>query len=186
MSTMPLQQAIESAKSVLANVTPDQLLLPTPCASWTVSGLINHMVGAHHFFAAGIAGRPPAAGSDDYSAGDFVAAYNEAADSDLTGFSADGVMQKMFKLPFGEMPGAAFAGLAATDTFAHAWDLAKATGQSTDLAPELAAGLLAAAKASIPESFRGPEGRAPFGPATTAPAGCTAADEFAAFLGRSV
>ena len=29
------------------------------------------------------------------------------------------------------------------DTFQHGWDLAKATGQDTDLDPELAAGLLA-------------------------------------------
>ena len=64
-------------------------------------------------------------------------------------------------------------------------DLAQATGQSTDLAPELAAALLEGAKASIPDEFRGPEG-APFGPKQEAPTGATAADELAAFLGRKV
>lgn len=186
MSTMPLQQAIAVSQSVLANVTPDQLDLPTPCASWKVSDLINHMVGAHHFFAAGLAGQPPSPPTADFAAGDFVAAFNDAAAADLAAFSADGVMEKMYKLPFGEMPGAAFAGLAASDTFTHAWDLAKATGQSTDLAPELAEALLAAARMSIPEAFRGPEGKAPFGSVTEAPTGATNADQLAAFLGRAV
>ena len=94
-------------------------------------------------------------------------------------------MEKVYDLPFGSMPGAAIAGLAATDTFQHGWDLAKATGQSTDLAPELAAGLLQQSKASIQDSFRGPEG-APFGAEQQAPGDAPAADQLAAFLGRQV
>ena len=38
----------------------------------------------------------------------------------------------------------------------------------------------------IPDQFRGPEGKAPFGAQTEAPAGACPADELAAFLGRSV
>ena len=34
--------------------------------------------------------------------------------------------------------------------------------------------------------FRGPEGKAPFGPVQTAPAGASNADQLAAFLGRTV
>ena len=67
-------------------------------------------------------------------------------------------MERMITLAFGEMPGAAVMGLATTDTFQHGWDLAKATGQSTDLAPELATALLAQSKAAISHAFRGPEG----------------------------
>lgn len=83
------------------------------------------------------------------------------------------------------MPGAAVMGLSATDTFAHAWDLAKATGQSTDLNPELAAALLDQSRQAISANFRGPEG-APFGAEQECPEGACNADRFAAFLGRSV
>jgi uncharacterized protein (TIGR03086 family) len=77
-------------------------------------------------------------------------------------------------------------GLAPTDIFTHAWDLAKATGQSTDLNPELAAALLPQVEASIPDMFRGAEGSGmPFGAKQEAPAGATNADKIAAFLGRS-
>jgi len=89
-------------------------------------------------------------------------------------------------LPFGDMPGSAFVGIAATDTFTHGWDLAKATGQPTDLAPDLAAGLLGGVRTSIPDSFRGPDGKAPFGAEQVAPAGSSNADQLAAFLGRTV
>ena len=114
-----------------------------------------------------------------------MAAFDDASSKLLALLDEDGMMEKMLSLPFGQMPGAALAGLAATDTFTHAWDLAKSLGRSTDLAPQLAAGLLQAAKASIQESFRGGEG-APFGPEQVAPEGSSNADQLAAFLGRKV
>ncbi|MBK5287708.1 MAG: TIGR03086 family protein [Acidimicrobiia bacterium] len=184
MPDTPLDQAITTTRSILTGVTPDQLGADTPCATWKVSDLINHIVGGQYFFEAGVLGQPPA-GETDYSAGDFVAEFDTASARCVAAFSGDGVMEKMLTLPFGQMPGAAWAGLAATDTFTHGWDLAKATGQNTDLAPELAAQLLAGAKMSIQPGFRSEEGTV-FGPEKTAPAGASKADELAAFLGRTV
>ena len=185
MSIMPLQQAVQSTRAVLANVTADQLGASTPCASWNVSALINHVVGAQHFFTAAVKGEPPSGDSVDFASGDYLAAFDQASAATLEALGADGIMEQIVHLPFGDMPGAAVAGLAATDTFTHGWDLAKATGQSTDLAPELAAGLLAGARMSISEGFRGPEGAA-FGSTKEAPAGASNADQLAAFLGRTV
>lgn len=184
MSTQPLETAIATTRGVLAGVSADQMGNATPCESWDVAALINHIVGAQHFFLAGLQGTPPSE-APDFAAGDFIAAYDEVSAQLVGAFQADGALEKMYKLPFGEMPGSAFMGLAMTDTFQHGWDLAKATGQSTDLAPELAAGLLAQSKQAIQESFRGPEG-APFGSEQTCPEGSTTADELAAFLGRTV
>jgi uncharacterized protein (TIGR03086 family) len=185
MATDPLEQAIASTRTVLAGVSKDQLGDDTPCAQWKVSDLINHIVGAQSFFEAGAKGEQLAAGETDFAATDFVAAFDDSAHRCVAAFSADGVMEKVLTLPFGQMPGAAFVGLAATDTFTHGWDLAKATGQTTDLAPELAAQLLAGARMAIQPSFRNPEGN-PFGPEQPAPAGAGNADQLAAFLGRRV
>ena len=185
MSTRPLQQVIASTRSILADVTPDQMQNPTPCASWDVAGLINHLVGAQHFFAAGIKGQPPIGADSDFAAGDYLAAYDEATAALVACFEADGVMQSTVKMPFGEMPAAAVMGLAMNDTFTHGWDLAKATGQDTNLAPELATALVAQAKANISENFRGPEG-APFAAEQTADDDAAPADHLAAFLGRAV
>jgi uncharacterized protein (TIGR03086 family) len=168
---------------VLAGVSREQLSLPTPCQSWDVAALIDHVVGAQLFFAAGVTGAEPDR-SADFAAGDFVQSFDDASATCVAAFDQDGVMERMLTLPFGEMPGSAFMGLAMTDIFQHAWDLAKATGQSTDLAPELASALLAQSKLSIQEQFRGPEG-APFGAEQHAGDDAPPADQLAAFLGRA-
>jgi uncharacterized protein (TIGR03086 family) len=74
----------------------------------------------------------------------------------------------------------------ASDQFAHGWDLARALGNSTDLAPELAAELLDEAQAVVTPEMRGEDGRSAFGPEQVPPAGASAADRLAAFLGRAV
>jgi uncharacterized protein (TIGR03086 family) len=157
----------------------------TPCSEWTVSALINHIVGGLHFFEAGVSGQAPTGGDTDFSSTDFLVAYDDAATRCVDAFRTDGVMEQTFTLPFGEMPGAALVGLATLDNFTHGWDLARATGQRTDLAPELAAQLLAAARQTIPPSFRAEHGGA-FGFEREAPTGAGGADQLAAFLGREV
>ncbi|MCU1466735.1 MAG: hypothetical protein JWM72_2663 [Actinomycetia bacterium] len=185
MTTEALEQAIASTRTVLAGVSKEQLGDDTPCVAWKVSDVINHIVGGQYFFEAGARGEQQAGGETDFSAGDFVSAFDEGSQRCIAAFRADGVMEKMLSLPFGEMPGSAFVGLAATDTFAHGWDLAKATGQATDLAPELAGQLLIGARMAIQPALRSPEGTV-FGPEQQAPTGACNADQLAAFLGRMV
>ena len=176
------------AKGVLAGVRPEQLDDPTPCKSWKVKDVINHIVGGSYFFAAATnAGESVDDGSEapDFSAGDYLAAYDEGSKQAIAAFGAPGALEKIVKLPFGEFPGAGFMGLATTDTLTHAWDLAKATGQNTDLAPELAEQVLAGARAAISDAVRGDEPM-PFATEQPCPDGASAADRLAAFLGRSV
>lgn len=186
MSTQPYEMATASTRAVLAGVKPSQLTLATPCASWKVSDLINHVVGGQYFFAASMEGAPQAGGEHDFASGDYMAAFDTGVKNVLAAFRADGAMEKIVHLPFGDMPGAIFVGIASTDTFTHGWDLAKATGQPTDLAPGLAEQLLAGARGAISDSFRGADGVAPFGSAKDAPADASNADQLAAFLGRTV
>lgn len=185
MSPQPYPQAVASARTVLANVQAEDMSNETPCAAWNVNELVNHLVGTQHFFLAGLQGTAPSDEEIDYAAGDFLAAYDEVSAVAVEAFAVEGVMQRTFKLPFGEMPGVALAGLAATDTFQHGWDLAKATGQSTDLDSALAGSLLEASKMMIQDGFRGPEG-APFGAEQECADDACNADQLAAFLGRTV
>ena len=184
---MAYEQAAGVAKTVLGNVKPDQLDDPTPCTSWKVRDLINHLVGGSYFFAAAMNGDAAGGGSDapDFASSDFKAAYEEGSKQAIAAFASAGAMERTVTVPFGEFPGSAWMGLAATDTFTHAWDLAKATGQSTDLAPQLAEQLLAGARQAISDEIRGDEPM-PFAAAKDCPDGATPADRLAAFLGRSV
>ncbi len=181
-----LAQAFASTAGVLAEVDAQQLDGATPCASWQVRQLINHIVGgAISFAVTAETGAAPAGGdARDFCEGDFVTEFNKGAARAVKAFEADGAMDKTMTLPFGDLPGGVFVNIATIDTFTHGWDLAKATGQSTDLDPELAASLLGIAQAFLSDALRGPDGTAPFGAAVAAAAGASPADELAAFLGR--
>lgn len=185
MVTEDLAKAFASTRAVLSNVTADDLDKPTPCKSWAVRDVINHIVGGAHWFGASCeAGVAPEQEPRDWTEGDMVASFDEGIDRTLAAFEAPGAQEKIVKLPFGEFPGAVFMGLATTDTFTHGWDVAKATGQSTDLDPELATDLIEVAANLVPDQFRGDEPM-PFAKQVEPPADATAADRLAAFLGRT-
>ena len=190
MSTEALAKAFAMTRGILVNVTRESFEKPTPCASWNVRSLANHIVEGSNWFAmcveAGAAPDPDPTHGFDYAAGNLVESYDAGIKATLAAFGAPGALARMIKLPFGEFPGAAFLGLATNDVFVHGWDLASATGQSTDLDPSLAKELLVQMEASLPDAFRGPDGVAPFGPAVDAPESAAPAAKLAAFLGRRV
>jgi uncharacterized protein (TIGR03086 family) len=179
-----LNRSFLSTRAILAKVNRGDLTASTPCASWDVGALINHFVGTARWWAVSVTGEGEVTDAD-YAAGDFVAAYEESIAIATSAFQAEGVLEKTVRLPFGDFPGAVLLGLASMEQFTHGWDLARAIGHHTDLDPELAAGLLDQARFAISDDFRGPDGKALFGPATQAPAGASPADQLAAFLGRS-
>ena len=188
VSTDALAAAFASTRSVMLNVTPAQYGDPTPCASWDVRALINHIVaGSHYFAATARAGEPPAqVEPPDFTEDDPLLAFDAGITATLTAFAAPDVGAKTITLPFGTMPGAAFMRIATVDTFAHGWDLAKATGQPTDLAPGLAEELLAGVRRTLTDALRGEDGVSRFGPEVEVPESAPAADRLAGFLGRSI
>lgn len=186
MVTENLERAFTAARGVIANIKADQLNDPTPCQSWTVRDICNHLVGGSYYFGEVVNGSAGAPSEEDFTKGDMVARYDEGTKVSVAAFNAPGAMEKTVNLPFGPLPVAAWLGIATTDTFTHAWDLAKATGQDTNLDPELAAQLLEGAKLFIQPAFRGEDTKSPFGAEQQPPAGATNAAKLAAFLGRRI
>jgi len=181
--TAPYERAVANFRQVLANISKEDLDKQTPCESWKVRDVVQHLVDGEEFFVASVGGTPAAGGPID---GDCAAAFDAASGRILDAFSQPGALDKEVDLPFGRMPASVLVGIATTDTFTHAWDVAKATGQSTDLDGEFASELLARAQSSIPDAMRGDDGVAMFGPRREAPDGASVADQLAAFLGRNV
>jgi uncharacterized protein (TIGR03086 family) len=174
------QRAQDVFTGVLANVSPDQLGAPTPCSEWTIHDLIEHVIGGNENVPIWAGGKeePPA------RPGDTVAAHLAAAAGAQQIFAGPDGMSTMFKLPFGEIPGQLLIGMRTSDVLTHAWDLAAASGQSTDLDPELAVEQLAAVRAFVGPQFRGPD--KPFGDEQPCSSERAPADQLAAFLGRKV
>jgi uncharacterized protein (TIGR03086 family) len=186
MSTQSFARACASTRAVLGGVRPGQLDNPTPCASWTVRDLINHFVGTPRWAAAAVtAGNDAVIAEVNYAAGDYLASYDETVRAAADAFQGPGALDRTVRLPFGEIPGAALLGIMTMDQFTHGWDLARATGQGTDLDARLAGELLIQARATVTDAFRGTNGLAFFGPAVEAAPQAGPADRLAAFLGRS-
>ena len=185
MSTEMLEKAFASTRGVLANVKPDQLDDPTPCTSWKVRDLVNHIVGGSQWFGKSVdAGESAPFSDQDWTAGDWMRSFDDGVKESVAAFGKPGAEEKIVKLPFGEFPGGIFMAIAANDAFTHGWDLAKATGQSTDLDPETATQLIGVAQ-MIPDDLRGPDGKAPFGPVVDCADSAPAADQLAAWMGRA-
>ncbi len=174
------QRAQDAFAGVLANVGPDQLGAPTPCSDWAVHDLIEHVLVGNEHVGVWSGRNEKAAARPDGN----VAAHRATADAAQEIFAGPDGMSQMFKLPFGEFPGQFFIGLRTSDVLTHAWDLAAATGQSTDLDPVLATEQLAAVRAFVGPEFRG--AGMPFGDEQPCSSERTPADQLAAFLGRRV
>jgi uncharacterized protein (TIGR03086 family) len=182
-----LPRACGSTGAILAAIQRSDLDQPTPCASWKVRDVVNHILGGAAYFAELAEAGAVADRADeepDLTAGDFSGTFRREASRLAAAYSAPGVLDQELEMPIGAMPGSVCAWIAASDIFTHGWDLAKATGQPTDLEPELAALLLARITQTLPDSMRGPEGEAPFGPEVKIAGSAPPADQLAAFLGR--
>ena len=184
ISTDSLAAAFGAARGALTRVDAERLALPTPCQSWDVRTLVNHMVGAPRVAASRVGGRGTP-DDVDFAAGDFVASHDETSEVALEAFGSPGALEMGVEFPFGERPGRFLMFFVAADQLAHAWDLARVTGETTDIAPGLAVELLEEAKGTVTPEMRGANGEAAFGPEQVVPKGASAADRLAAFLGRT-
>ncbi|MFF4383685.1 TIGR03086 family metal-binding protein [Kitasatospora sp. NPDC001547] len=188
-------RAMELAVQVVDGVRPDQLDLPTPCAGWTLRGLLEHCVGQHQGFTAAArgAGPDPALFADAPLGADPAGAFRRSG-ADLTAaFRAAAAAERPLWLPEirdgGPFPFAAAVGFHLLDTLVHGWDAAAALGTRDGLVAAvdgddaLATALLTVAQA-VPST---PEARAPgraFGPGLEPGGGDGRSARALALLGR--
>jgi uncharacterized protein (TIGR03086 family) len=166
-------------------VRPDQFDDPTPCTEWTVRQLLNHIVTGNLIFVSLATGSPPPDRSVDHLGDDHVAALRASLDGLRQTFTEPGFADREVPTPFGPGTGAVLVEMRCNEFTVHSWDVARATGQSTALDPELAEHALASLqRSSILARARGEGG--PFGVEQPAPDDANAADRLAAFLGRRV
>jgi len=183
-----MHKVITMTGQVVDNIDPSQLDNPTPCTEWTVRDLLNHVVGGATMF--GLCVRDGSVPDEklgelmmgDNLGPDFKASFHHATADAEEAFALPGAMDKVVKLPFGEMPAGEALNIAIFDVATHAWDLAKATGQSTDLDPEVSAVAYMVAQNMLSDELRG---AGIFGPEITVADDAPVADRLAALAGRT-
>jgi uncharacterized protein (TIGR03086 family) len=168
---------------VVDRVRAEQLGDATPCVDWTVREVIDHVVTGNLLFAAMATGRPQPDRAADHVGDDPSGALAASLGALEKAFTREGFLGETHPNPFGEGPGALLVDMRRTELTVHSWDIARASGQSTDFDDALVAAVRASVEAAPMLADRS---GTPFDEIKPAPPGATAADRLAAYLGRDV
>jgi len=184
-----LLDSYENAAVIVSGIDTDELGHPTPCLKYDVAALIDHLVEAAHRAAA--LGRGQATPSGDESPhvelSDAPCQLRSAAEEAAQAWGDDASLSLGHTMPWGEeYTGATLVDMYLAELAAHAWDLARATGQLDKLDPALARPALEGARAMIKPQYRNMVGPGvPFGSEVSPAADADDWERLAAFMGRS-
>ena len=116
-----LEEACGVVENIIANITPEQMDLPTVNDEWNVRELIDHLVRGNVWsvqnLQTGGAPRPTENLIGDRSP---TQVFSESAEAMIKAFQAPGALGTMVTMPFGEMPGAGLAMFRTGDLVGHA------------------------------------------------------------------
>ncbi|MGH3187121.1 MAG: TIGR03086 family metal-binding protein [Streptosporangiaceae bacterium] len=185
-STLP--HSYENAAVIVSGITAGQAGHPTPCPGYDVAGLTGHIVEAACRATTLGRGQTPPAGGDSprVELSGAPARLRRAAAQAAQAWGEESRLASSFTMPWGESyTGAALVSMYLAELAAHAWDLARATGQPGRLDPSLAQPALDGARALIKPGYRDMAGPgSPFGAEVPPPPGAGDWERLAAFTGR--
>jgi uncharacterized protein (TIGR03086 family) len=161
----------------------DQFADPTPCSDWDVHKILDHLIETMDIYGDLARGTMPQEG-EERRYDDPVAAFDVIAGRARSAFAAPGYLEAISDTPIGPQPGRVVVQHVVNELVAHGWDLARGTGQDTDLVPRIADNVLASWQAFLGTWDR--SGNPNFTAERDAPADATPADRVAAYLGREV
>jgi uncharacterized protein (TIGR03086 family) len=150
-----LERSLAYTRVVLADVRPDHLEHPTPCAGWTLGRLLAHMEDALDAFTEAAAGRvavDPAPPSDTR-----VEALRGKACALLGAWTAARPLPDAEEVTVGDLglDAPLLVATAALEITVHGWDVGQATGRGPRIPDDLARGLLPIAQHVIDPADRG-------------------------------
>jgi uncharacterized protein (TIGR03086 family) len=175
-----LAKSFDHAAAVVAAVRPDQLDAPTPCRDWTLRQLVAHTTGTVSSMGLAARGLAPTNPNDFRLDADPGAQFRAEADRTLAAWRARGLDGQM-DVGAGPMPAAVAFGINLADTTTHSWDIARASGQDTEVPADVAQAALDFARSFVNDDVRAFAG---FDAPVTLDSSATPAEQLVAFLGR--
>ncbi|WP_433661613.1 TIGR03086 family metal-binding protein [Nocardia sp. CA-128927] len=180
--------AVRTSIDLVEQLTAADLSKPTPCAEWTLHGLLTHMIAQHYGFAAASRGDgDPVLWKVRALGADPVQSYRDAAEHVIEAFAEPGVLDRKFPLAeFSadyEFSGAQAVSFHFIDYVVHSWDVAKTLGLTVQFDDELIEAVFPVAQAVPGGDIRLAPGAA-FGP-EVAWSSADRLDQIVAMLGRS-
>ena len=161
---------------VVSGISPNQLDNPTPCAKFTVGGVLEHMVRGATTFADAFRGVQ--GGEPDTT--DVLSEFGPALSALVEAIHGPDALDRTIEAPLGEVSGDTFARFVVLDGLVHGWDLATATGQPYEPPATLVAEVEAFARQALDPLRDGDT----FAPPVEPPLSATPIQRLAAFTGR--
>ena len=138
MTTDPvdvLARALQQVGALITQVRPDQASLPTPCQSWDVTALLDHILAdMPRFVESARGGRPDYSSTSPSVAPNWAPEFTARSDELVRAWRD---ARDPARLDASEAP-REFQEMQIAEMAVHAWDLATAIGLASDLDPELA------------------------------------------------
>lgn len=179
-----LQLAAEGFASLLRAVGPGDFAGPTPCTSWDVRELVNHVIRGTATSGAAMSGAPEPDRDADYLGEDPAASFEVAFDALVRAAERPGALDAQYPSRRGEVTGRRMIGVRTIEYAVHGWDLAVATGRQPMVDEALVAHCLALDAENSGGRPRGADG--PYAPVVEVPASAPASEQLAAHFGRDV
>ena len=180
-----LTAAQQWVQGLIAAVGPEHLDRPTPCSDYDVRSLIGHLYGgaerARRMAVGADAGQVPVV--LELPDGGLADGYGDSISASQAAWDQRSDLSEPVIAPWGEVPAAGAVGGCLVEVLTHGWDLATATGQSSEADPELAGPALVAARTAIPADSRG--GSMPFAPVVEPAPDSTPTEQLANWMGRT-
>ncbi|SCF58758.1 TIGR03086 family metal-binding protein [Streptomyces sp. Ncost-T10-10d] len=180
------RRALATLGAVIAQIGPDHLRLPTPCADWTLHGLLRHQVSENLGFAAaaaGVTGDLLVWDQGDLG-GDPYQAYLDSADTMTKAFAEDVLDHSLQIREFGFFPGRVALGMHVLDCVVHGWDIAQTIGVAFDPGADLVHYSLEVAALIPTGAPSGDRPRAAFAPAVEISASSPDLERLLGLVGR--
>jgi uncharacterized protein (TIGR03086 family) len=178
-----LNDCLNWVDGVVAEIGEEHRDSPTPCPEFTVDLLVAHVVDGLAWYGglpAGGSADPRAVHGPDPREVGYREAFRTARETVRRNWTPERLTDT-FPMPSGDYTGAGITEFQIVEFLGHGWDLAVATGQPTDVDPDLAETALRVAKGLGEDVLRSPGMMAdPVAVAPDAPA----IDRFVAYLGR--
>jgi uncharacterized protein (TIGR03086 family) len=180
-----LDGTLDQTGELIANVKPDQAEQSTPCASFDLRALINHVVYDARMFTDTTQDLPRPPAGEDLIGDDWSGAIDAAAAGLMEVWRRPGMLERTFTSPLGELTATWRIGQQIADFAVHGWDVAKATGQPSELDPDVGQFALDWGRENLKPEFRGEEGSGKaFGLEVKVPEEALLYDRLAGFFGR--
>lgn len=180
--TEQLDELMPLLHGLVDRISPEQLDDRTPCVNFTVTGVLEHMIGGAGAFAPMFRGEgQPGSESAPATTGTLQDRWRAAMVDLLDAVHSDGANERIIAAPFGEVPGSVFARFVAFDGLVHGWDLATATSQPYAPRQELVCEVEAFARQALAPAMRDGD---TFAAETEVKADAGALERLVAFSGR--